>query len=109
MIVVLSGDQLSYNSLWRSKYQQVKDSCTVANLKLNYEQFTEIVNCKDKTFEILVIFGDLQKNVKLSRCVRCAWGYFNKEGLTAMQINYWDSELVDTDVSRNILIENLGI
>lgn len=111
MIVVLNSDQLGYSSGsdYGKKYRIVKNSCCVGNLKLNYEQFTEIVNCKDKTFEILINFGGSQKDVKLSRCVRCSWGYVNKEGFTNMQINYWESELVDTDISRDILIENLGI
>ena len=107
MIVVLNSDQLGYSSEYGKKYRIVKNSCCVGNLKLNYEQFTEISNCKE--FEILVNFGGSQKDVKLSRCVKCAWGYVNKEGFTHMQINYWESELVDTDVSRDILIESLGI
>ena len=109
MIVILNSDQLLYRSEYGSKYRIVKDSCCVGELRLNYEQLTEIVNCKDKTFEILVNFGGSQKDVKLSKCVRCAWGPVNKEGFTNMQINYWESELVDTDVSRDILIESLGI
>jgi hypothetical protein len=102
MMVILNSDQCN-------KYRIVKNSCCVGELKLNYEQFTEIVNCKDKTFEILVNFGGSQKDVKLSRCVRCAWGHVNKDVFSYMQINYWESELVDTDVSRDILIESLGI
>ena len=109
MIVILNSDQLSYSSEYSKKYRIVKNSCSVGNLGLNYEQFTKIESCKDKTFEILINFGGSQKDVKLSRCVKCAWGRVNKEGFTHMQINYWESELVDTDVSRDILIENLGI
>jgi hypothetical protein len=109
MMVILNSDQLLYRSEYSNKYRIVKNSCCVGELKLNYEQFTQIVNCKDKTFEILVNFGGSQKDVKLSRCVRCAWGRVNKDGFSYMQINYWESELVDTDVSRDILIESLGI
>jgi hypothetical protein len=77
MMVILNSDQLLYRSEYSNKYRIVTNSCCVGELKLNYEQFTEIVNCKDKTFEILVNFGGSQKDVKLSRCVRCAWGRVN--------------------------------
>jgi hypothetical protein len=109
-MIILNSDQLKYSSDsdgYGKNYRIVKNSCCVGNLKLNYEQFTEIVNCK--TFEILINFGGSQKDVKLSRCVKCAWGRVNKEGFTHVQINYWESELVDTDISRDILIESLGI
>ena len=56
MLVVLNSDQLVYSSEYGSKYRIVKNSCCVCNLKLNYEQFSEIESCKDKTFEILINF-----------------------------------------------------
>ena len=82
----------------------VKNDCNVANLKLNYNQFNRIRSCEDKTFEI-IICGMV--NVKLSRCVICAWGYVKIVGLTGVQINYWQSERIEMCEYRDIIIESL--
>lgn len=85
------------------RWVHTEGKCNVANLKLTYDQFTKIESCE--TFEILII--GLKKSIKLSRCVKCAWGYVNEDGYTLMQINYWESKFVDTYESRDILIECL--
>jgi hypothetical protein len=100
MTIILNGEQVKGNIRLISK----GELCEVANLQLNYQQFTQITECKDKTFNILII--NKVKPILLKRCVKCAWGYVNKEGYTNMQINYWESELVNIDEYRDILIDN---
>ncbi len=101
MTIILNEEQVKGNIRLINKGELSE----VANLQLNYEQFTQITECKDKTFNILI--NNKVKPMLLKRCVRCGWGYVNKEGYTNMQINYWESELVDINEYRDILIDNL--
>lgn len=100
MTIILNNDQVI-----GARLDNPEKGCEVADLKLNYQQFIQITECKEKTFNILIT--NRIKPIILKRCVKCAWGYVNKEGYTHMQINYWDSELVEINEYRDILISNL--
>ena len=82
-------------------------SCLCLGLYLNYEQFVKIESCVDKTFNIFINFGGKKRNVLLSRCVKCAWVYVSKSGLTHMSINCWESYGITLQESRDILINSL--
>jgi hypothetical protein len=99
MTIILNNNQV------KGDIRLINNSCLIVNLQLNYQQFTQIKECKDKTFNILI--NNKEKPILLKRCVKCAWGYVNKEGYTNMQINYWESELINIDEYRDIIINNL--
>jgi hypothetical protein len=99
MTIILNNNQV------KGDIRLINNSCLIVNLQLNYQQFTQIIEHKDKTFNILII--NKVKPILLKRCVKCAWGYVNKEGYTNMQINYWESELINIDEYRDIIINNL--
>jgi hypothetical protein len=96
MTIILNGTQVNGDK------PNVKNSLNIAYLDLRYEEFNQIIEHKEKTFNILII---KKTPILLKRCVKCAWRY--EELYTHMQINYWESEIVQIDSFRDILIDKL--
>ena len=92
-MIVLDKNKIHIKDIYPPK----KNSCNIANLKLTYEQY---LKSEYGNFSILIPY----KNLLLKRCFKVSSGYVSKEKLIDVQINFWDFEVIEQDLRRDIII-----
>lgn len=92
-MMILSKNQIRINN-------PIKNSCNIAHLELTYEQYLKTESGK------LDIFITCQ-NLLLKKCFKVASGYVNKYEGTYVQINFWDFEIIEKDLRRDIIIDEI--